>query len=339
MRTHDSVNGPLWFNGKGKVGVRVRATQYDIARLTGMSQATISRALRGDPSVVPETRDRVMAACVELGYRPSIGARILAEGQRAVIGISLSRDALPTDRYVTLLHQALLQALDASGLGVSLLPANRLEAMLPSVGTVILIGVTEGDPRPGLCAALGVPVVAIGYLDNGFSVVPDDDTGPRLVVRHFHATGRRHLAVMSSWAQGHGPAMLIRRRAAEDEAARLGMTLMVLEALPDPTSTLSGYRTAMRDRDALVTADCLFCDTDEHAIGALTALRDLGRAVPDRIAVAGFDDLPGMAARLTTVRQGFDAIAAAAVALREEALAGKPARRITVPVSLQVRET
>ena len=79
----------------------MRATQYDIARITGLSQATISRALRGDGSVIEETRERIREASETLGYRPSVGGRVLAEGRRAIIGISLSQDALPTDRYVS----------------------------------------------------------------------------------------------------------------------------------------------------------------------------------------------------------------------------------------------
>lgn len=315
------------------------ATQYDVARRTGLSQATISRALRGDPSVTDETRERIMQACAAVGYRPSVGARLLAEGRRGVIGISLSRDALPTDRYVSLLHQALLETLDASGRGVMLLPAASLEAGLGRVGAVILIGVAEGDPRIALCRRRGVPCVAIGYVPDpdAFSVVPDDEGGARAVVGHFHRLGRRRLVVLSGARPGEP--LGVRALAAQDEAARLGLGFAHLSAPRDATHTLAGYRAILRAGAALEGCDALFCETDEYALGALAALRDGGVAVPSRIAIAGFDDLPGMAERLTTVRQSFPEIAEAALRLRDEAVAGAPARKVVVPVRLVVRET
>jgi LacI family transcriptional regulator len=320
---------------------RMRATQYDIARLTGLSQATISRALRGDASVVPQTRERIAEACATLGYRPSVGGRVLAEGRRAIIGISLSRDALPTDRYVTLMYQALVSELESSGWGVTLLAAEDLLARLTTVGAVILIGVEEDDPRVPLCHNAGVPVVAIGYLSNPevFSVVPDDADGARQVVRHFHASGCKRFLMMSSFNKGKGPAMGRRADEAMAEARGLGMSTDRIEAIDDITSTLSGYRTARRQEAVLRRADCLFCDTDEHALGAIVALSDMGIAVPTSLRVAGFDDLPVISARLTTVHQDFREIARTTIALRQRAVSGEPAVRIVVPVKLMMRET
>lgn len=319
----------------------MQPTQYDIARLTGLSQATISRALRGDPSVIQDTRDRILAACAELNYRPSIGARLLAEGRRAMIGISLSRDALPTDRYVTLLYQNLVQQLDDSGWGVTLLAASELVVRMATVGAVILIGVEEHDPRVALCKRAEVPFVAIGYVSEPdvFSVTPDDADGARQVVAHFQALGRRRFAMMSSYNRGQGPAMGIRADVAMSEATRLGLSVEHIDAEPDITSTLCGYRTAMRHKDTLARVDCLFCDTDEHALGAAAAIRDLGLRIPQDITVAGFDDLPGLSHRLTTVRQDLAEIARSTIVLREEAILGTPARKIVVPVTLILRDT
>jgi LacI family transcriptional regulator len=319
----------------------MRATQYDIARLTGLSQATISRALRGDESVTEETRVRIKEACAVLGYRPSVGGRVLSEGRRAIIGISLSRDALPTDRYVSLMYQALVSELDSSGWGVMLLAPDDLATRLPSVGAVILIGVAEHDPRVGLCRAADVPVIAIGYLSdpNVFSVIPDDADGARQVVQHFHATGRRRFLMMSSFTKGDGPAMGRRATAALATARDLGMSASLIEAASGVTSTLSGYRTVRQNEAALRAADCLFCDSDEHALGALAALEDIGIAVPDALRVAGFDDLPTLSAGMTTVRQNFREIARQTIALRQKAVAGEPARKVVVPVTLMVRGT
>jgi LacI family transcriptional regulator len=316
------------------------STQYDVARLTGLSQATISRALRGDPTVLPETRARILNVCRELNYRPSMGGRLLAQGPRAMMGISLSPRALPTDRYVSILHQALVRELQNTGWGVLLLSAGELLDGLGSVGTVILSGIEEADARVGLCRKAGLPFVGIGYLGSDcFAVVPDDAEGPKQAVRHFHAMGRRSLGFLSSFAHDRGPAMALRAKAIEDEAKASGMTLRVIDARVDVTSTLAGYRSVMQNPGVLDGLDCLFCDTDEHALGVLAALDDLGVPYPGRITVVGFDDLPGLSRQLSTIRQDFSEIARAAVALTVEAQEGLLPRRVVVPVSLQVRGT
>ena len=133
--------------------------------------------------------------------------------------------------------------------------------------------------------------------------------------------------------------MGIRAEVAMAEARRFGLSVTHLDALKDITSTLGGYRTAMRCKDDLGRIDCLFCDTDEHALGAAAAIRDLGLRIPQDISVVGFDDLPGLSQHLTTIRQDFAEIARSTIILREEAILGAPARKIVVPVSLILRET
>lgn len=317
------------------------ATQYDIAHRTGLSQATISRALKGDEAVNPATRDRVLNACKELGYRPSIGGRVLAEGQRAVIGISLSNADLETNRYVTVMHQALLTALGASGYGVSLLAPETLEQHIHHVGMVLLVGAKTDDPRVELCKAAGKPFVVIGYINDPtvFSVVPDDDDGGRQVAQHFHRIGRQNMMIMSSLHIDLNQAKAKRALAATRTAQTLGLSVMQIDTQPSPTDTLSGYRTIMHAAPEFVAIDCLFCDTDELALGAITALQDLGHQVPGDINVAGFDDLPGLSDHLTTVRQPFHAIAQGAIDLRAAAISGASGRHIVVPVNLMVRDT
>ena len=134
------------------------ATQHDLARETGLSQTTISRVLRGDPAVTAETRARVVAASRKLGYRPSVGARMLVRGRSAVIGLSLSARALPTDRYVSVLHQSLAFELASSGWGARLISPEALSGELDEIGALVLIGgrgarpAHRGLPRGGAAA-------------------------------------------------------------------------------------------------------------------------------------------------------------------------------------------
>lgn len=318
--------------------------QTDIAKLTGLSQATISRALRGDPAVVANTRALVMKACDELGYRPSIGGRLLSEGRRAVVGLSLSIPGLSTQPHISLLHQALSRHLFVAGWSVSLLTSEDFEAGLPNVGVTILAGVMPGDPRLEACKKINMPVVAIGHTGDQdvFAVGPDDTSGVDQVIRHFTALGRQSLAVMSPRALCSNAALNLRSDLARKLGEAAGMEIVNIPLECQATSTLSGYRGALANRSALSHADCLFCSTGEHALGVVAACEDDGRAIgpeKDALSLVGFDDVPDLSLTLSTVTQDFDAIATAALTLRHEALMKTPPRKIVLPVTLVVRKT
>ena len=315
--------------------------QADVARATGLSQATVSRVLRDDPAVLPGTKARVFAACEELGYRVSIGGRILAAGSKAMVGISLSEGILPTDRYISVIHQHIATELEATGWGTILLPARAFERRLSDIGAAILIGVAHDDRRPTLCERHGVPVVAIGHpAGEVFSVAPDDGAGGRLAARHLLDGGRRRLAVLTAATSTGDPGLTRRRDAFVERAGEGGASVRVVELAHQPTATLAGYRAAL---GLPAEVDGLFCDTDEAAIGALAALQDAGRTIGPRhgISVIGFDDLPGLAEQngLTTIAQDFEATAKVATALRLEAETGAAPRRALTDVTLVERST
>ncbi|WP_158259442.1 LacI family DNA-binding transcriptional regulator [Hasllibacter halocynthiae] len=315
--------------------------QSDVARLTGLSQATVSRVLRNDPSVIPATKARVFAACEELGYRVSVGARLLAEGRQALVGLSLSTRVLPTDRYTSIIHQHLVRHLESSGWGTVLIPADGFDAGLAQVGAVILIGVSRRDDRLRLARAAGIPAIAIGHPEEEApSVAPDDLEGGRIAARHLIAKGRRTLAMLSAARETGDPGLARRREGFVGAAGEAGLSVAVLETDHAPTAAVDGYRSALALPGGV---DGLFCDTDEAAIGALWALRDRGRRIgPDGdCGLVGFDDLPGMAeeAGLTTVAQDFEEIARAALSLRGPTIEGRDAAPAIVPVRLRERAT
>ena len=326
------------------------ANQHDVARETGFSQATISRALRGDPRVTRDTRAAVLDACRRLGYRPSVGARMLVRGRAAVIGLSLSDGALRSDRYVSLLHQSLALELSNSGWGAALVTAEDFERQLGEVGALILVGVSARDPRIAACRAVGVPVVAIGYPADPTvaRVVPDDADGVRQAILHLAGSaGRERLALVSSFeASGRDPGMRLRAEAAREAAAAAGTPLALeVQVRRHVSSALAGYLAVADAPDRFDGVDGVFCDTDEHAVGVIAALEAAGRSVPGEVSVVGFDDIPGFSAALTTVRQDFGALARAAVAFCLDAGDGsgtdpgdRPTSR-TVPVRLVVRDT
>jgi LacI family transcriptional regulator len=313
-----------------------RPTLALVAERSGYSVATVSRALHNDSAVTPETRARIMEICGEVGYRPSIAGRHLSQGSKAVVGLSLGGKDYAASRFVSLMHQALSASLAASGWSVQLITSGEFDEDI-DVGGLILLGLLRDDPRLASNVTQRIPTVAIGHYGDCFRVAPDDATGGRLAAEHLIATGRRKLAVLQLHESDGSTALRVEAFAAAAE--KLGHPVQRLDVEAAGTPSLQGYRTmAHRIRDGL-GFDGLFCETDELALGALTALEDAGIAVPDTVALVGFDDLPALSTRLTTIRQVIPAMADAAIELLNEAKRGHEPRHMLMPVSLVRRET
>jgi LacI family transcriptional regulator len=311
-----------------------RPTLALVAERSGYSVATVSRALHGDSSVVPETREHVLRICREIGYQPSIAGRRLSQGNKAVVGLSLGVRDHAVDRFVSLMHQALSSQLAASGWSVQLITAAEFDAGL-DIGGLILVGLGKDDPRLVSSVTRTIPTVAIGHNADCFSVAADDQAGGELAARHLLRLGRKKLAVLFN--RDPVPAMRVSAfvaRAMGEAIAPLRITAEI--AL---TPALEGYRAVGAQLAMGARFDALFCETDELALGALAAIEDHGLAVPRDVALVGFDDLPIIAQRLTTIRQDFPRMAEAAIKLLAEARRGLPRRQVLMPVELVKRET
>lgn len=307
-----------------------------VAERAGVSVATVSRSLHNDPAVIAETRAHVLRICDELGYTPSMAGRWLKQGSRAVVGLSLGVNDPSVSRYVSLMHQALTATLAASGWSVQLIRPSEFNATL-DVGGLILIGVLKDDPRLAALRGSDLPTVAIGHDAGDYCIAPDDIAGGRLAAQHLVSIGRRRLAVLHGLdARGS----IVRRVLSFiDAAGKEGIVPLRFHGDASTTPTLQGYRTVARELQRGAMFDGLFCETDELAAGAIAALEDAGRRVPQDVAVVGFDDLPEFANRLTTIRQDIPLLAEMAMNLLDEARRGQPPRAVLLSVDLMKRET
>ncbi len=313
-----------------------RATIALVAEKSGFSVATVSRALHNDSSVVPQTREHVLRICREVGYEPSIAGRRLSWGNKAVVGLSLGAHDHAAGRFVSLMHQALSHQLGLSGWSVELITTHRFNDSL-DIGGLILVGIGPNDPRPGSEVARRIPTVAIGHDLDCFCVAADDSHGGRLAAEHLLGLGRKQLAVLQGTPEGGKRVM---RVDAFVEAARAaGIEPAIVEADANATPSLQGYRALAPLLSDGAPFDGLFCETDELALGALAALEDAGLAIPHDVAVVGFDDLPDLSSRLTTIRQDFPKLAEAAIKLLAEARRGAAPRKVLMPTELVRRQT
>ncbi|GHE20247.1 LacI family DNA-binding transcriptional regulator [Halomonas urumqiensis] len=329
------------------------ATIHEIAKRAGVSIASVSRALNGKPGISEGLREHILAISREIDYRPSAAARQLISGKAAVVGISLGRKDIELRPYYILLYQHLTLALHRQGM-VPVFFAHDQTARLPdSAGAAILLGEFPGDAREAWLGERQVPCVRVGESPSGFSVGLDERHGLYLATRHLVERGRRHIVfVGGELASPHKHLRLMGYRDALHEAGLEERLLSLPHEVVD--ASLTSYRYLNRWLVSLGKAstepghdlafdnlpfDALACATDELALGCLAALEDHGIGVPQQVAVTGFDDLPTLADQLTTVRQDIEAVAERAVVLLGEALAGKPAQHVTLPVELMVRQT
>jgi LacI family transcriptional regulator len=314
------------------VPVRVagEVSMRDVALRAGVSVATVSRVLNASPTVRPEARERVTTAIAELGYRPNRLARNLRRQTAEMIGVVVSDIENP---HFTAMVRAVEDA--AFGKGYRLLLCNSDEQagkqrayleMLAAerVSGVILSPTDPGGAEIGDLLDLGISVVAFDrHVDDprADAVVTDGEGASWLGVEHLQAAGHERIALIA------GPPNVETARARRDgyEAAMRARGLVPVIA--DGRYRIEGGRAAtaelLAEHDE-VTA--LLIANNLMAIGALKALAEAGRRVPDDVAIVAIDD-PFWAELvqppLTVLAQPVRAMADAAVSLLLERVTGR----------------
>ncbi|MDQ8708318.1 LacI family DNA-binding transcriptional regulator [Streptomyces sp. LHD-70] len=306
-------------------------TLKDVARVSGCSVATVSRVLAGTRPVGAEVAHRVRAAAESLGYRPNQVARALRNRSTGTIGLVLPQITNP---FFPVLVREVEHALHAGGRALLLADcdddpateANRITALLDrQVDALLVIPVDETHSRDAVALAESrVPLVMLdrvcgpGIAD---AVAVDNAAGVGLVLDHLAGTGRRRFCFLG--AAGTASTAVERRMAYEAGVAALDPQAPGRTELGD--FSLEWGRAAA-ERIWPARPDAVICGNDLIAVGAVQRLRQLGADVPGDVAVTGFDDIP-MASlaepNLTTVRQPAAAVAAEALRLLDQRLAGR----------------
>jgi LacI family transcriptional regulator len=333
-------------------------TIQELARRTGVSVATVSRALNGSHEVSETTRDRILALARELDYTPRAAARSLVRRRSHIVGIVLETGAGHPDLLHPFFQEVLvglkngagsrgydllLFATDAPGHGFGEAYSYLRRSEHHGVDGVVVMGIDEDDPQVETMTLAGLPCVAVdlelGGRRTGF-VTSENREGAAQAVRHLHALGHERIATVT------GPLGTLPGRDRLDgyraELERLGIERRAEYVVEGDFYDESGYALTRRLLGLSEPPTAIFAASDLMAAGALRAARDLGRRVPDDLALVGFDDiqLAGLIQpSLTTVRQNMTAIGAAAadglVRMIEDADAPPPQE--FVPTELVVR--
>ena len=320
----------------------------DVARLAGVSAQTVSRVSNGSPSVMPQTRERVLVAMRDLGYRPNSAARALKRGEFRTLGVILF--TLSTTGNVRTLEAIASSAAD-EGYAITLLPIafptqdevrgafHRLSELavdaVIAIMEVHLLDATRLLVPPGL----QVVVADSGASDQYSAVDTDQLGGTRAAVEHLVHLGHRtvwHLA-------GPPESFAAQRRARAWRETLEERGLPVPEPVRGDWSADSGYRIGLR-LAADPECSAIFAANDQMALGLLRALHERGRRVPQDVSVVGFDDIPEAASflpPLTTIQQDFDEVGRQLVAGVLRGLRHESGERRTtiVPTTLVVRQS
>jgi LacI family transcriptional regulator len=334
-------------------------TIRELADLSGVSVATVSRVLNGYVDVSDTTRRRVLKIARELDYTPSAAARTLVRQRSEVIGVLLETGAGHPDLQHPFFQEVLVglkRRLGAGGYDLLLFATDLSEngsgehsvlrrARHHRADGVIVMGVDPRDPQIHKLGRSTIPTVAVD-LDlvgrrTGY-VISDNLEGARLAVRHLHDQGHERIAIVTGMLSTRPGADRLLGYRAELEA--LGLPYRDDYVREGDFYFESGYE-GMQALLALETPpSAVFAAGDVMAAGCVRAAEERGLRVPDDIALVGFDDIQLAAMvqpSLTTIRQdkiGLGATAAdALLRMIEETDAAPPT--VTLPVELVVRDS
>lgn len=286
-------------------------TLDDVARASGVTLGTASKALNGRGKLRPETRERVRTEAKRLGFRFRDLGHAAFSTQGIMVGL------LTTDSYGRFSIPLLLgieEAFSTRPVSAFLCHSNdeareqqHLDLLLARQVDGIIVSARREDPRPPIDVGKAhIPVVyAFTQVTDpeALCILPDDAHGARLATEHLLQLGKRQYAHITG--PSYFEAVRLREGAMRQTLAEHGITLPENRVLSGPWQESWGYTAAnfLFDHDA--TIDALFCGSDQLARGAADALRERGVRVPDDVAIVGFDNWEPIASAarpaLTTV--------------------------------------
>lgn len=331
-----------------------RLTLETIGKLAGVSRATVSRVVNDAPGVRPEVRERVLAVIQETGYQPHSAARSLASNRMGLISlvIPISTQFLLTDPYFLRLIQGVSQSCNENDITMSLFmlhSEDEEERLYPRVlnrgyvDGVILVSFDRDDSLVERLENNKMPFIMIGRpneTSNASYADVNNEDGAYAAVTHLIRQGKTRIATITG-----------RQDISSGEDRLAGYKRALSErGLPVDDDLIANGRFNEQDAyNAMLNLlpqqpDAVFVASDGMAYGVLRALRQANIAVPEEIALVGFDDLPTSATcdpPLTTIKQPISRMGALAVDMLLDIINEgiDPPRRLVLPTELIIRQT
>ena len=340
-------------------------TIYDVARVAGVSIASVSRVLNGQRNPREDTRERVLQAVAELGFAPDGAARALSARLKEVVGVVVRRSSwAETNGGAFADEDESLQFPDMINRGIEVVAQRRgfdllvrsvsvgdhetskriLSLARKSDGLILHDRILEPDQLDRLSRQ--IPIVTLAGLptESTANVRGDNEAGMRDLARHLTADhGYRTIAYLGGHADS--PDNLARHETIAAEVTRAGATFVDGPQWSGNYLAVGGARVVNRliDERALLPR-AIACANDQTALGVMYSLAARGIDVPGDVAVTGFDDIPvarHLRPQLTTVRQPIQDLGATAFEILHSMISkGEPEQRdVVLPTRLVRRES
>lgn len=337
--------------------MKAKATSFDIAYRAGVSQSTVSRALRNSPLVSDSTKEKIKAIAKELNYKVDKNASNLRSQKTGTLALLLFEDPTLDDSMINPFFLSMLGNITRSCAtrGYDLLVSfqqlsNDWHADYEDASKadgIILLGYGDYvDYEHRLIQLLeqGTHFVRWGAVlegHPGVSIGCDNAQGGYILTQHLLDLGRKHFAFVGG-ASTHSPEFYERYLGHEKALQRAGIVLHP-ECQVDAINTEeSGFMATKALLDAGHKIDAILGASDLIALGAMRAVRESGLRVPQDVSVVGFDDIP-MASfstpRLTTIQQNTKLAAERLVDNLIGLIEDKPAQSEAIAAKLIIRES
>ncbi|WP_402377096.1 LacI family DNA-binding transcriptional regulator [Isoptericola rhizosphaerae] len=325
-----------------------RVTISDVARVAGVSVATVSKVVNHRYGVAPSTAERVLGVVAELGYESSLVARSLRRQSTNVVGVLVAE----FEPYSTELLKGISSAVD--GTGYELLAYSggtdggaitgwERRSLSRLAGTLIDAAIVV-TPTMVLSEANGIPVVAIDPHtgpEGTHTVDSDNTTGAREAVEHLLALGHRRIAHLGGRPDLESARLreLGYRQALEAAGLTVDQSLIRVGGYRPNTADTPARELLAPSRGERPTA--VFAANDQSAIHVIEVAHDLGLRVPEDLSVVGFDNVPESLTTtpaLTTVSQPLHEMGTEALRMVLDLLEGAPREQhLRLPTSLVAR--
>ena len=318
----------------------------DIAQRCGVSVATVSKALNGQPDIGEETRARVAAAAREMGYMTNSAARALKTNRTYNLGVLFvdeRRSGLAHAYFSAVLESFKVEA-ENHGYDITFInhnvggkPTTYLQHCLyRGVDGVVIACVDFNDPRVRELVDSSIPLVTIDHIfNNRLAVLSDNVSGVEALVRHVHSRGHRKIAFL------HGERTSVTEhrltgfhRACEELGLQIPDEYILECRYHDPDACAAATRQLLELPDR---PSCILFPDDYSYIGGMNVLTEQGLRVPEDISCVGYDGIHlAHVLGLTTYSQDTTALGATA-ANRLISLIEHPKTTLTDRVVIQGR--
>jgi DNA-binding LacI/PurR family transcriptional regulator len=334
-----------------------KATSFDIAQLAGVSQPTVSRALRGSSTVSEQTRKRIEAIAQQLNYKVDKNASSLRTQETNTLALLFFEDPTNDDSLINPFFLSMLGSITrtCANRGYDLLISFQqlssdwhvdFEDSRKADG-IILLGYGDYElyhERLEKLVEQGTHFVRWGFVQEGqpgTTIGCDNFRGGYDAVQHLIGNGRRKIAFIGD-ASSHYPEFHDRYRGACEAQRSNGIRVLAARQVDAITTEQSGHDAAVELIRRKVKFDAIFAASDLIAIGAMRALAEHGLEVPADIAIVGFDDIPAASLAhppLTTVQQDYRRAGEVLVDALLKQIKNENADTAALPARLVVRKS